>query len=276
MSCITGTGSVRLVVADVDGTLLTPEKVLTPRARGVVQRIIEAGIAFTVTSGRPPLGMKALIADLQLRNPIAAFNGGLLVRPDLSVIREHTIPSEATRVVIDLLTKSALDVWVYGDQAWFVKSRHGPHVDREEWTVGFPPTIVSTYDGLLDRVVKIVGVSDDHEVMTRSVTEVQRQFGGHVSAALSQPYYLDVTHPEANKGEVVSTLSALLAIPAAQIATIGDMPNDVLMFQRSGVSIAMGNSSLDVQHAARFVTTSNADDGFALAMERIVLRERQD
>ena len=101
MSCITGTGCVRLVVADVDGTLLTPEKVLTPRAGRVVQRIIEAGIAFTVSSGRPPLGMKALIADLQLRNPIAAFNGGLLVRPDLSVIREHTIPSEAARAVID-------------------------------------------------------------------------------------------------------------------------------------------------------------------------------
>ena len=276
MSESPGTGSVRLVVADVDGTLLTPEKVLTPRARGVVQRIIEAGIAFTVTSGRPPFGMKALITDLQLRDPIAAFNGGLLVRPDLSVIRERTIPHEAARAVIDLLTKSTLDVWVYGDQGWFVRSRHRPHVDREEWTVGFHPTVVSTFDGLLDRVVKIVGVSDDHEAMTRCVTEVQRQFGRHVSAALSQPYYLDVTHPKANKGEVVSTLSALLAIPTAQIATIGDMPTDVLMFRRSGVSIAMGNSSLDVRHAATFVTTSNTDDGFALAMERIVLRERQD
>lgn len=272
MPGILGTSSVRLVVADVDGTLLTPEKVLTPRARGVVQRIVQAGIAFTVTSGRPPLGMKALIADRQLRNPIAAFNGGLLARPDLSVIREHTIPSEAARAVIDLFTKSALDVWVYGDQGWFVKSRHGPHVDREEWTVRFPPTVVSSYDGLVDRVVKIVGVSDDQEVMARCIAEVQRQLGPHVSAALSQPYYLDVTHPKANKGEVVSTLSALLAVPTAQIATIGDMPNDVLMFQRSGVSIAMGNSSLDVQRAARFVTTTNMDDGFALAMEQLVLR----
>ena len=70
MSGIPRPGSVRLVVADVDGTLSTPEKVLTPRARKVVQRIIDAGIAFTVTSGRPPLGMKALIADLQLRDPI--------------------------------------------------------------------------------------------------------------------------------------------------------------------------------------------------------------
>ena len=263
---------VRLVVADVDGTLVTPDKVLTPRTGAVVRAIIEAGIAFTITSGRPPLGMKPLIDDLQLQDPIAAFNGGLLVRPDLSVIREHLIPSEAAQAVIGILTKDTLDVWVYGGKVWYVKSRHGPHVDREEWTVKFPPTVVSTYEGLLDRIVKIVGVNDDHDVMARCVEEVQRQFGQHVSAALSQPYYLDVTHPKANKGEVVNALSAMLAIPTAQIATIGDMPNDVLMFDRSGVSIAMGNASVDVQRAATFVTTSNREEGFALAMERFVLR----
>jgi hydroxymethylpyrimidine pyrophosphatase-like HAD family hydrolase len=95
-----------------------------------------------------------------------------------------------------------------------------------------------------------------------------------VSAALSQPYYLDVTHPKANKGEVVSALSALLSIPTAQIATIGDMPNDVLMFRHSGLSIAMGNATSDVQHAATFVTTSNTEEGFARAMEKFVLPAR--
>jgi Cof subfamily protein (haloacid dehalogenase superfamily) len=264
--------AVRLVVADVDGTLVTPDKILTPRARAVVRTIVEAGIAFTITSGRPPLGMKTLIEELQLQDPITAFNGGLVVRPNLSIIREHLVSSEAAQAVIDMLTKNTLDVWVYGDKEWYVRSRHGPHVDREEWTVKFPPTVVSTYEGLLDRVVKIVGVSDDHEVMARCVTEVQQQLGQHVSAALSQPYYLDVTHPKANKGEVVGALSALLAIPSAQIATIGDMPNDVLMFKQSGLSIAMGNASADVQRAATFVTTSNTEEGFALAMERFVLR----
>jgi Cof subfamily protein (haloacid dehalogenase superfamily) len=265
-------GVVRLVVADVDGTLVTPDKILTPRTRAVVRTIIDAGIAFTITSGRPPLGMKTLIEELQLQDPITAFNGGLVVRPDLSVIREHLVPSEAAQAVIDMLTKGKLDVWVYGDTEWYVQSRHGPHVDREEWTVKFPPTVVSTYEGLLERVVKIVGVSDDHEVMARCVTDVQRQFGQHVSAALSQLYYLDVTHPMANKGEVVGALSALLAIPSSEIVTVGDMPNDVLMFKRSAVSIAMGNASAEVQRAATFVTSSNTEEGFAKAMERFVLR----
>jgi Cof subfamily protein (haloacid dehalogenase superfamily) len=262
---------VRLVVADVDGTLVTPDKIVTPRARTVVRRIIETGIGFTITSGRPPRGLKMLIDELQLEHPITAFNGGVVVRPDLSVIREHLVPGAVVQPVIDILTKHTLGVWVYGDKDWYVTAGHGPHVDREEWTVKFPPTVVPTYEGLLDRVVKIVGVTDDDEAMARCVIEVQQRFGQRVSAALSQPYYLDVTHPKANKGEVVSALSALLAIPTAQIATIGDMPNDVLMFRNSGLSIAMGNAASDVQRAATFVTTSNTEEGFALAMEKFVL-----
>jgi Cof subfamily protein (haloacid dehalogenase superfamily) len=196
------------------------------------------------------------------------------VRPDLSVIRERFVPREAVPAVIDILSNATLDVWVYTDTDWRVRSRHAPHVDREEWTVKFPPTVVSTFEDVFDRVVKIVGVSDDREVMTRCVTEVQQAWGRQVSAALSQPYYLDVTHPQANKGEVIAQLSALLAVPVAQIATIGDMPNDVLMFERSGVSIAMANASAEVQRAARYVTTSNTEEGFARAMEQFVLGAR--
>jgi Cof subfamily protein (haloacid dehalogenase superfamily) len=263
---------VRLVVADVDGALVTPDKVITPRARSAVQKIIGAGIAFTITSGRPPRGMKMLIDALQLQDPVTAFNGGLFLNPDLSVIRENLLPCEAVQPVIDILTKQKLDVWIYSDKDWYVPSRHGPHVDREEWTVKFAPTVVSSFEDLLNRVAKIVGVSDDLEAVAGCEKEVQKECGEHVSAARSQPYYLDVTHPKANKGEVINVLSEMLHVPTANIATIGDMPNDVFMFKRSGVSIAMGNASLEVQHEARFVTSSNKEDGFALAMERFVLR----
>ena len=100
------------------------------------------------------------------------------------------------------------------------------------------------------------------------------QFGDHVSASCSQPYYLDVTHPLANKGTVARRMSARMGVPSEQIATIGDMPNDVLMFALCGVSIAMGNASPEVQRTARYVTTSNEQEGFATAMECYVLCEK--
>jgi len=92
-----------------------------------------------------------------------------------------------------------------------------------------------------------------------------------VSVSWSQPYYVDVTHPTANKGVVVDRLSHYFKIPLEQVATLGDQPNDVLMFVRSGLSIAMGNASQQVQRQATHVTASNEDEGFAEAIERYVL-----
>ena len=154
---------------------------------------------------------------------------------------------------------------------WYVRNLTGPHVDRESWTVQFAPTLVPSFDGLEQDAAKVVGVSDDLQVVEAAAVAARAQFGDHVSAARSQPYYLDVTHPQANKGGVVKYWSAKLQIPPDQIATIGDMPNDVLMFAHSGLSIAMGNASHEVQRAARRVTTSNEEEGFANAVEQFIL-----
>lgn len=262
---------VQLVIADVDGTLVTQDKVLTEGARAAVRKIIDAGIAFTITSGRPPLGMKMLIEPLALKDPIAAFNGGVIVRPDLSVLRQHLLPPDAAQQAAEIISRHGLDLWLYTDQDWFVRRLQAPHVDREQWTVKFPPKVAPDYNGLLGRTAKLVGVSDDYAAVARCEQDVQKQCGAEVSASRSQPYYLDVTHPEANKGAVVTALSEMLGIPPENIATIGDGPNDVLMFRRSGISIAMGNAAGEVQKAATFVTASNQKEGFAKAIERFVL-----
>ena len=103
--------------------------------------------------------------------------------------------------------------------------------------------------------------------------KVREELGNHVSAARSQPYYLDVTHPAANKGSVVDFLAGVYLIPKSSIATIGDMPNDVLMFNKSGMSIAIGNASKEVQAEANFVTDSNEEEGFAHAIERFIVKQ---
>jgi Cof subfamily protein (haloacid dehalogenase superfamily) len=263
--------TIRLLLADVDGTLVTQQKVLTERTIEAVGKVHAAGILFAVTSGRPPRGMQMLVEPLAIETPIAAFNGGLLVEPDMATIEEHTIPTELVAPAIELLESFALSVWVYRGADWYVRDADGPHVDREAMTVRFSPTVVETFAGIDGDVAKIVGVSDDHDAVERASTAAQERFGDTVSASRSQPYYLDVTHPEANKGCVVRGLAARYELPVEAIATIGDMPNDVLMFAHSGLSIAMGNAGREVQRAARRVTRSNDDDGFAYAVERFVL-----
>jgi hypothetical protein len=263
--------TIKLLLADVDGTLVTPEKVLTDRAVDAVRRLGEAGILFAVTSGRPPRGMSMLIEPLNLTTPIAAFNGGILVNRDMSVIEQRVIPEDLVVPVAELNASFGLDTWVYRGADWYVPDPKGAHVARETATVRFEPKVMASLDGLTSDVTKLVGVSDDLDAVARASEAAHDRFGDHVAAARSQPYYLDVTHPDANKGAVAQYLARTQEIPADSIATIGDMPNDVLMFAHSGLSIAMGNASLEVQRAARRVTTSNADEGFAAAVERFIL-----
>jgi hypothetical protein len=259
------------LLADVDGTLVTKAKVLTERAIEAVRRLRECGIEFFITSGRPPQGLRMLIEPLGLTLPMAAFNGGMIVFPDMTVLDERPLPDDVVPAIVDTLLAHGLDVWIYGATAWYVRSPNAPRVARETSTIQSPPVVVPTFGGLLSRVVKIVGVSDDLESVARCEAAAQAQFGTKVSAARSQPYYLDVTNPTANKGFVIERLAKYLNVPLERIATIGDQPNDVLMFKRSGLSIAMGNSSEEVQRQATCVTTSCEEEGFANAVERFIL-----
>ena len=262
---------IELLLSDVDGTLVTPQKELAPRTVEAAHELHEAGIHLALTSGRPPRGMEMLVGPLALRAPLAGFNGGLVVEPQMDVIEEHTIPPALVPRTIEILEYARLSVWVYHGADWFVRDPDGPHVARETHTVQFAPTVVDTFDGIEDGVAKIVGVSDDHDAVAAAETAAHAELAEHVSASRSQPYYLDVTHPQANKGDVVKFLAQRYSLPEERIATIGDMPNDVLMFARSGLSIAMGNAHREVQRAARHVTTANDADGFANAVRRFIL-----
>jgi Cof subfamily protein (haloacid dehalogenase superfamily) len=265
--------AVKLMLADVDGTLVTQDKVLTDKAIEAVHKLHDAGGIFAITSGRPPRGMAMLTGPLDLQTPIAAFNGGLLVDRDMKVIEQRVLPEDLVQPVADMMESFKLDVWLYSGAEWYVPKADGPHVDREAWTVKFQPKVMKDgLNGLTASVAKLVGVSDDHDAVTRAAQAVHDKFGDHVAAAASQPYYLDVTHPQANKGAVAKYLAAKYKISEDDIATIGDMPNDVLMFARSGLSIAMGNASPEVKRAARRVTTSNEEEGFANAVEKYILR----
>jgi len=264
---------IRLVIADVDGTIVTSAKELTPRTIDVVQRLRDSGIRLAVTSSRPPKGLRMLFEPLDLTTPIAAFNGGLIVDRNLATLRELMIHDETVEPVIALLESHGLSIWVYQRTDWFVLDLNGPHVAREAKVCQFEPTQLANFHGVFADVVKVVGVSDDPDVIARATAELDRRFGDEVSATSSQSYYLDVTNCDANKGGVVDFLADRFSLERRQIAAVGDGGNDVSMFDRAGLSVAMGNAATAVKARAQHVTSSNDDDGFAKAVERFVFRD---
>src|SRR5436190_7987757 len=259
------------VLADVDGTLVTKDKVLTGRAIAAVKRLQDHGVVFTICSGRSPRGLRMLVEPLGLTMPMAAFNGGVIVMPDLSVLDERAIPDYLVPAIVEAILAGGLEVWIYSATDWYVLSRQGTRVDRESTTNQMAPTVVATFDDVLRGVVKIVGVSEDYGKVAACEATLQQVFGTQVSAARSQPYYLDVTHPSANKGTVVERLARYMNIPETAIATLGDQPSDVAMFARSGLSVAMGNAHQDVQRLATHVTASYEDEGFAQAIDTYIV-----
>jgi Cof subfamily protein (haloacid dehalogenase superfamily) len=263
------------LVSDVDGTLVTPDKVLTEATQRAVARLGAAGVAFAIISSRPPRGLRMLIEPLGLTTPMAGFNGGVFVTPKLVKTREHLLEPAVARRAAELVAARGAQAWVFTVRDWLVRDADGPYVKHEQRTVQFAPIAVDDFGGALDAAGKIVGVSEDFDLLKRLETEARGLFGGEASVARSQPYYLDFTHPLANKGTALLEFSRLLAIPLGQIAVIGDGGNDVAMFERAGLGIAMGNASDEVRRAADRITGSNREEGFAEAVERIVLRREQ-
>ena len=263
--------TISLLLADVDGTLVTHEKVLTERAKQAVKDLKSAGIRFAITSGRPPKGMEMVIGPLAIDTPIAGFNGGLFTDTALKPVEECKVPADIAKAVVAMIEKAGLDAWLYAGNDWLIHKLDAPHVAREQKTVQFPPEVVADYADRYGDAVKIVGVSDDHDAIRACAKAVHEAFGDRVTAALSQPYYLDVTHPQANKGGVVLALSKQLGIPVEEIATIGDSENDTSMFRQGGYAIAMGNADAETRAQADVVVADCDSEGFAEAIEKHIL-----
>ena len=259
-----------LVVSDVDGTLLTKEKLLTERAINAVRKLHEAGIGFTITSSRPTIGMRFLIEPLGITLPIGAFNGSCIVDPELKPVEQHLIPEAATRRALEVLVEFGVDAWLFTNDRWLVRDRGGAYVAHEEHTIRHEPTVVADFTPYFASACKIVGASADAAGLQRCETVMREALGAQATAVRSQSYYLDVTPPGVNKGTFVQTIAHRLGVSTDLVVTIGDMQNDLAMFRVSGTSFAMGNATDDVKQQATHVTASNEDEGFAKAMEMIL------
>jgi Cof subfamily protein (haloacid dehalogenase superfamily) len=262
---------ISLLVSDIDGTLVTRNKVLTPAAQAAAQSLAAHGIKLVLTSSRPPHGV-ALFADaLGLHTPRAAFNGGAMVDAGGKILALKTIEAGAARFAISHLQGAGIDPWLFTADEWLVMNAHGDYVEWEQKTVKMPFRVVESFDEYVGSAGKIMGASRDFAALAECEHELQEALAGRVAAHRSQDYYLDITHPDANKGEAVRQAARLLNIPLEETACIGDMPNDLPMFDVAAVKIAMGNAPASMQAVADFVTRSNEQDGWAYAVARYII-----
>jgi Cof subfamily protein (haloacid dehalogenase superfamily) len=265
---------IALVVSDVDGTLLTKDKTLTDAASAAVRRLHAAGIGFTIVSSRPMIGMRFLVEPLDITLPIGSFNGSCITDPGLNPIELHLIPESAAQRSLDVLNQFGVDIWLFTRDLWLTRRPDGEYVPHEKRAIRADPTIVDDFKPYLSTACKIVGSSSDAELLQRCEAAMQKALGGDATAVRSQSYYLDVTPPGCDKGTFVKAMAKRLNTSPEAVATIGDMANDLAMFEVSGLSIAMGNATEEIRKAATHVTASNEDEGFAKAID-MILKENE-
>ncbi|MFL5336190.1 MAG: Cof-type HAD-IIB family hydrolase [Geminicoccaceae bacterium] len=265
------TSPLRLLVSDVDGTLVTSDKRLTPATIAAAAALREAGIGLALVSSRPPRGIAGLAAQLGPGIAIAGFNGGAILDADGRTLSERLVPEDAARIALAAFDRLGIDAWVFADGEWLLRNPEGDYVPLERRTVGFGPTVVEDLAPYLGRAGKLVGASRDHTLLAECEAALQRELGARARAHRSQAYYLDVTHPEADKGHALLALAGMLGVDIPEVACIGDMSNDLPMFAVAGLAIAMGNAPAAVQARAATVTLSNDADGFAAAVRDILL-----
>jgi len=261
---------IRLLISDVDGTLVRHDKSLTEATVAAFGRLRAAGIQSTLISARPPTGISHLAEALGIDGPMGAFNGGTLFRRKGTILHAERLDPDVVTNALAVMDRPGVDIWVFANGLWNARSRDNPHTAREILSAGVEPTLRSGAETPMHEVDKIVGVSDDAALLIGVETEARNAAGGRATVARSQAYFLDVTAVKANKGDGITALARAYGVPLEEVAVIGDMANDLPMFARAGLSIAMGQAPEAVKAAADVVTASNEEDGVAAAIDRIL------
>lgn len=262
--------SIRLFISDIDGTLVRKDKSLSDANICAVRRLIAAGVMVSLISARPMSGMQWIAEALHVDLPIGAFNGGTLFDRNGITAPPQRIDATVAARVLEILDAEGIDVWLYADGNWYARTNDNPHLPREILSAGINVILRDDLTALCGRADKIVGVSDNPALLKATEATAIAAASGNATIALSQPYFLDTTALLANKGDGVTAIAAAANTPLAQVAVVGDMANDLPMFARAGLSIAMGQAPDNVRSAADWVTVSNDEDGVALAIDRLI------
>ena len=262
---------IRLLVSDVDGTLVRPDKSLSPAVLDAAAALRRHGIRLAVVSSRATIGLDVLIGPLRLDTPRAGFNGGVILAADDRVLEEHVIPEQACRETVARLEAAGLDVWVFADGRWLLKNQRLPYIEHERRSLNADYEAVDDFSPFLARTHKLMGSSTDFALVALAEATLAETAGTEVAVHRSQLFHVDVTHRDANKGSAALSIARRLGIDRGEMACIGDMSNDIPMLDAAGLAIAMGNAPEAVREHAHEVVASNEADGWAEAVRRLIL-----
>lgn len=259
----------KLVAIDLDDTLLTPEGTISPRVRQAIRQVRELGCLVTLATGRMFRSARPFADDLGLDLPLITYQGAL-IKTALTeeVWRRVALAPEVLYPLLRFLEGESIHINLYVDDDLYVAEMN----EVAERYASFSRVPVHAVGQLsrfqLPAATKVVAIGDPDELRDRLQPAALAEFGGRLTINRSRPHFLEFGHPEASKAKALDYLAGRLGISREQVMAIGDGENDLDMLQYAGVGVAMGNAEAAALAVADFVTSSNGEDGVAVALER--------
>jgi Cof subfamily protein (haloacid dehalogenase superfamily) len=261
------------MATDMDDTLLRDDWTISERTVKAIQQARKQGVYVTIATGRMPASVSPYAKQLGIEVPVITYNGAL-VQEVLSgkVLYRKVIPIETVLNIINWLLPQDIHFQVYFKDQIFVEKMNDWSREYERATR--VPVVEANLCELLahekEGVEKIL-LFGEPEILQGWEEKIDLRYEGQVRTTKSKAYFLELIHPEVNKGAALSSLAERLGINQKEVLAVGDSLNDLEMIQYAGIGVAMGNGRQEVKEAANVVTSSNQDDGVAQAIEKYVL-----
>jgi Cof subfamily protein (haloacid dehalogenase superfamily) len=267
---------VRLLVCDLDGTLVGPDLNLSRRLVEAVAEARARGVVVALATGRMYRSALRFARALALDAPLICYQGAYVREPPQAdgrpgaLLRELPLSGAAARLAIAWTRERGLDPHLNVADRLIMERGDEGAADYERLSgidAEFVPDLLAAVRGPVTKVLAVGAPG----VPERFLASARAGFAGRAEVTVSHPEYLEFTAPGVTKGRALRWLARRLHVPLGATMAIGDQHNDLEMLLAAGYGVAMAGAPPEVRAAARFVTASVAEEGAALAIEALVL-----
>ena len=268
----------KLLVLDVDGTLLNTEKKISVRTQAALVKVQQMGVRVVLASGRPTYGLMPLVKALELGNYggfILSYNGGQIINAQNGeLLFERRINPEMLPYIEKKARKNGFSLFTYHEERIITTSIDNEHIVGEAELNHMELVKEEEFSIAVDFApCKCMVVSDNEAALVDLEAHWRRRLNGALDVFRSEPYFLEVVPPAINKANTLGALLEILELKSEEVIAIGDGVCDVSMLQLAGLGVAMGNAPDSVKICADMVTASNDEDGVAVAIEKAILAD---
>ncbi|WP_455601016.1 Cof-type HAD-IIB family hydrolase [Bacteroides rodentium] len=268
----------KLLVLDVDGTLLNDEREISKRTLAALLKVQQMGVRIVLASGRPTYGLMPLAKTLELGNYggfVLSYNGCQIIKAQNGeILFERRINPEMLPYLEKKARKNGFAIFTYHDDTLITDSPDNEYIKNEALLNNLKIIKEDEFSTAIDFApCKCMLVSDKEEALIGLEQHWEKRLAGTLDAFRSEPYFLEVVPCGVNKANTLGALLEHLEVTREEVIAIGDGVCDVTMLQLAGMGVAMGHSQDSVKVCADYVTASNEEDGVALAVEKLILAE---